>query len=203
MGTPIVIYLVRHGQTVWNRADRRQGQRDSPLTMRGINQARAVGHLLNDLLGEAVLPIVSSPLGRAWQTAVIIAEVRGVATGEITHDQRLAEVSYGRWEGLTTTQIRETDPEVWKHRQTDRWSIPAPGGESNADLQQRVGAWHSERDRTKDIIVVGHGALNRALVGLVAGLKPDQALALPEDQESIFRLSEGFYDIVSATGDER
>lgn len=196
-----MIYLVRHGQTVWNRVDRRQGRRDSPLTMRGINQARAVGCLLNDLLGGAPLPIVSSPLGRAWQTAVIIAETRGAAAGEITHDDRLAEVCYGRWEGLTAAQIRETDPENWARRQADRWSVAPPSGESNVDLQQRVAAWLSEQDKTKDVIVVGHGALNRALVGLMAGLTPDQTLALPEDQQSIFRLSEGFYDIVTATGD--
>ncbi len=200
-GKPIVIYLVRHGQTVWNRADRRQGQRDSPLTLRGIDQARAVGNLLNDLVGQAPLPIISSPLGRAWQTAAIIAEMRGLETSDIIHDDRLAEVCYGQWEGLTVAQIRETHPEMWARRQADRWSIAPPGGESHAMLQQRAATWLTEQDKTRDIIVVGHGALNRVLVGLMADLDPEQTLALPEDQESIFRLSDGFYDIVSAGGE--
>lgn len=193
-----MIYLIRHGETVWNRADRRQGRRDSPLTWRGINQARSVGHLLNDLVGQTVLPIISSPLGRAWQTAVIVAEVRGVEVNDVTLDDRLAEVSYGRWEGLTAAQIREADPDIWARRQADRWSIAPPGGESFADLQERLRGWLAEQSDRRDMIVVGHAALNRALVGLMAGLTPDQALALPEDQESVFRVSDGFYDIVSA-----
>lgn len=191
-----MIYLLRHGETVWNRADRRQGRLDSPLTLRGIAQARAVAGLLGDLLGDAVLPMHASPLGRAWQTATIVAETLAYDSDRIATDDRLAEVAYGRWEAMTPAEISRSDPDHWAKRQNDRWSIAPPGGESYVDLQNRLSDWLGEQDLTRDIVVVGHGALNRALVGLLARLSPDQALALPEDQLSVFRLSEGFYDIM-------
>ncbi len=191
-----MIYLLRHGETVWNRADRRQGRLDSPLTLRGIAQARAVGGLLGDLLGDAALPMYSSPLGRAWQTATIVAETLAYDSDRITTDERLSEVAYGRWEAMTPAEISHSDPEHWAKRLTDRWSIAPPGGESFVDLQDRLSDWLGEQDLGRDMIVIGHGALNRAFVGLLAQLSPDQALALPEDQHCLFRLSEGFYDIM-------
>jgi probable phosphoglycerate mutase len=191
-----VIYLLRHGETVWNRADRRQGRRDSPLTLLGIAQARAVAGLLGDLLMGSRPAIHASPLGRAWQTAAIVAETLGRDSDEIVTDERLAEISYGEWEGLTSAEIRRADPDYYECRLADRWTIPARGGESFADLQARLAPWLGEQEPGRDMIVIGHGALNRALVGLVARLGASAALALPEDQLSFFRLSDGFYDIV-------
>jgi broad specificity phosphatase PhoE len=190
-----MIYLLRHGETVWNRADRRQGHLDSPLTLKGIAQARAVAGLLGDLLMGSNPPIQASPLGRAWQTAAIVAETLGRDSDDIVTDQRLAEISYGHWEGLTRAEIRRADPDYYERRVADRWSIPPRGGESFVDLQARLAPWLAEQDLARDMIVIGHGALNRALVGLLVRLSPEQALALPEDQQSLFRLSDGFYDI--------
>ena len=190
-----MIYLLRHGETVWNCENRRQGRRDSPLTLRGISQARAVAGLLGDLLDGAQPPIQSSPLGRAWQTAAIVAETLGRDADAIATDHRLAEVSYGRWEGLTVTEIRQSDPDHWARRKADRWTIAPPEGESYVDLQTRLTDWLAEQDASCDMIVIGHGALNRALVALVARLSPEQALDLPEDQQSLFRISDGFYDV--------
>lgn len=191
-----MIYLLRHGETVWNRADRRQGRRDSPLTLLGIAQARAVAELLGDLLMGSRPAIQASPLGRAWQTAVIVAEVLGRDSDEIVTVERLAEISYGEWEGLTSEEIRRADPDLYERRLADRWTIPPRGGESFVDLQARLAPWLAEQDLARDVIVIGHAALNRALVGLVARLGAGAALALPEDQLNIYRLSDGFYDIV-------
>ena len=191
-----MIYLLRHGETVWNRADRRQGRRDSPLTLLGIAQARAVGGLLGELLMDSRPPIHSSPLGRAWQTTVIVAEVLGRDSDEIVTDERLAEISYGEWEGLTSAEISRADADYYERRTADRWTIPPRGGESFVDLQVRLAPWLAAQDLARDIVVIGHAALNRALVGLIARLGPGAALALPEDQLSIYRLSDGFYDIV-------
>ena len=65
-----VIYLVRHGETEWNRSRRYQGWSDSPLTARGIAQAEAIGHRLCTLSEAAVAEIVASPLGRAGRAAI-------------------------------------------------------------------------------------------------------------------------------------
>jgi len=191
-----MIYLLRHGETVWNRADRRQGRLDSPLTLRGIAQANAVASLLDEVLMGRRPPIQASPLGRAWQTAVIVAEALGRDSGEIVTDQRLAEISYGDWEGMTSKEIQCSDAAYWRRRRAERWTIPPRGGESFIDLQARLAPWLAEQNLNDDLIVIAHASLNRALVGLVARLLPEAALALPEDHLCLFRVSDGFYDIV-------
>ena len=88
-----MIYLIRHGQTVHNAEGRFQGGLDSPLTELGRAQARAVGKTLAGLVGPET-PIVSSPLGRARQTAEIVRATVGL-TAPIQLDARLAEITVG------------------------------------------------------------------------------------------------------------
>src|SRR6185503_4782740 len=91
---PRVIYLVRHGQTEFNRERRIQGHVDSPLTELGVRQAQAVGRLLADLIRDpAGWRIVSSPLGRAASTAEIVSKKLGGMPVEL--DERLKEMSWG------------------------------------------------------------------------------------------------------------
>ena len=66
------IFLVRHGETVWNRSGHYQGQLDAPLTENGQDQARAVGRLARQIFDErGIMPFYCSPLGRCRQTAVL------------------------------------------------------------------------------------------------------------------------------------
>ena len=74
-----MIYLVRHGETTWNRVGRRQGHNDSPLTELGIEQARAAGRVLQRAIADIHnVCIETSPLGRARQTALIVGEILGL-----------------------------------------------------------------------------------------------------------------------------
>src|SRR5579875_3120410 len=73
-----ILYLMRHGETVWNCERRFQGRRDSPLTAKGRLQAQRMGEVLRRLgAGAAGWAIVASPLGRALETARIVAETLG------------------------------------------------------------------------------------------------------------------------------
>ncbi|MBX6395401.1 MAG: histidine phosphatase family protein, partial [Alicyclobacillaceae bacterium] len=90
---PIVICLVRHGETVWNREQRLQGHQDIPLTDKGREQARAVARRLSTEPWDLVY---SSDLSRARETAEIIAKHCGV---RVVTDPRLRERFYGRFEG--------------------------------------------------------------------------------------------------------
>src|SRR5712692_8153285 len=101
----MTIFLVRHGETEWNRARRYQGWSDSPLTERGIAQAKAIGHRLRALPEAASAEIVASPIGRARRTAEIIAECLG-RTAPLRFDERLREISIGAWDGLDRREIR-------------------------------------------------------------------------------------------------
>lgn len=149
------IYLLRHGQTEWSEGGRHTGRTDVPLTPDGEHRARGAGQVLARLRGDRPLALVlSSPRTRARRTA----DLAGVTVTEVTDD--LAEWDYGDYEGLTTTQIRETVPDwtVWTH--------PCPGGET----AQQIGARADKvLDRIRpaltegDVILVGHGHFSRVL----------------------------------------
>ncbi len=104
-----VIYLVRHGQTVFNAAARWQGQVDSPLTALGLRQAAAAGETLRGIIADNDIAVFCSPLGRAHDTAKIIAEKIGYQN-EMQLDPRLMEIGMGSWEGLTDYEIEQEWP---------------------------------------------------------------------------------------------
>lgn len=187
-----MMYLLRHGETVWNTECRLQGRLDSPLTTRGIGQAQALGAVLAErIAGPSDYQIISSPLGRAWQTAVIVAGELNVAPRSIAIEPRLAELAYGRWEGLTLDEIKEREGDAWDRRRADRWNVRVPGGESYAQVALRVRPWLSDIAETVRTIVVCHGVTSRVIRGLYAGLTREETLALPEPQDSLFLLSNG------------
>ena len=106
-----LIYLVRHGETEWNRAGRMQGQRDSPLTTRGEDQARRVGLALARPIGAGDgFAMVASPLGRTLRTAAIIRAAMGLAPDGCPTDDRFMEITWGAWDGLTRDEIDAGEP---------------------------------------------------------------------------------------------
>ncbi|WP_328604101.1 acid phosphatase [Amycolatopsis sp. NBC_00345] len=154
------LFLLRHGQTEWSADGRHTGRTDIPLTAAGEEQARAAGGTLRTLLGGAQL-VLSSPRDRAKRTA----ELAGLRVDEFTED--LAEWDYGDYEGITTPQIRETDPgwTVWTHA--------SPGGENAEEVGARA---DKVLDRARrevengDVVLVGHGHFSRVLVARWVGL---------------------------------
>ena len=84
-----LVYLVRHGETLWNREGRMQGRLDSPLTRHGQDQARRMGQMLVRLIDEPTgFSLVSSPLGRAYHTMELIAGELGVDPKRCRIDRR-------------------------------------------------------------------------------------------------------------------
>ncbi len=184
------LYLLRHGETEFNVKGRYQGQRDSPLTGRGRDQARRHGALLKTLIGAPeAWRLVASPLGRTMVTARIVCAELGLPEGAIETDDRLKEMAFGEWEGLTPAEIQARHPEAWAARCADRWHHVRPGGESFALLAARIGAFLREAE--SDAIVVGHGGAGRVLRGLYGRLSEDQIVALDEPQDAIFSLTQG------------
>jgi broad specificity phosphatase PhoE len=106
-----MIYLLRHGETVWNAVGRFQGRKDSPLTQRGIEQANQMGMLLSQEIAgrEAQFKSYVSPLGRAKETAARIAKIVPLTFEE---EPRLMEVSVGSWDGMTLYEIGVEYPDA-------------------------------------------------------------------------------------------
>src|SRR5688572_27448009 len=118
------IYLARHGETAWSLSGRHTGRSDVPLTERGERNARALGVRL---AGLAFARVFTSPSTRARRTC----ELAGFA-GAAVVDADLHEWDYGRYEGLTSPQIRATAPD-WL-----LWRDGCPGGESVAQVAARA-----------------------------------------------------------------
>ena len=166
MPTP-TIYYMRHGETAWNAEGRLQGTLDAPLNDRGRAQASHAGHVLADLLkrdgrDKASLPFVASPLGRARQTMELVRGSLRLPPDGYAVDDRLREIGYGQWEGSTLSELRQADPDVFAARQSDKWTVAPPGGESYAEVQARVGDWYAQL--TADTVAVAHGGTARALM---------------------------------------
>jgi broad specificity phosphatase PhoE len=133
------IYLMRHGETVWNRERRFQGRLDSPLTELGLAQARRMGETLAPLVADRdVLEIVASPLGRARATATAVADVLGIAPGRIASDARLTEIDVGIWSGLTFSAIAERWPGSITEANRRDWFFRSPDGETYEAIAARV-----------------------------------------------------------------
>ena len=193
------ILLVRHGETEWNRERRIQGRFDSPLTERGIAQARAIGRVVQKLPEAASARIVASPLGRATRTAEIIAQHLPVWP-ELRVDDRLREISAGSWDGLTFRDIELCAPGTFDGDGRYEWNFRAPGGETYDSFAVRVAEWLSEAVAAPVVIAVTHGIVSRVLRGLYAGLPREAALALPVPQDRVFRLRGGLIEELQVPG---
>ena len=184
-------YLVRHGQTEWNRVGRQQGQLDSPLTRKGEQQARAAGRLLARLLPDGIRFVVeTSPLGRARQTAAVVC--MELATGKpATVEPLLIEHHLGVWQGLTPAQVDDRFPGTRAARANDQWNYRIPGGESYSRMSVRAQRWLA-LDRGVPIrVAVTHELISQTIQGAYGSLSPSATLARSHPQTSVFRMSGG------------
>jgi probable phosphoglycerate mutase len=187
-----MIYLIRHGETRWNREGRIQGHLDSPLTARGREQVTANGCFLRNLIPDPTqFRIVTSPLGRCRESASLIARALGRKGDCIEEDSRLKEHGYGAWEGLTHNEIEARDGDLWRRRSEDRWNVRPPGGECYALVARRVRGWLDEIEETDLLVVISHATTGRILRGLYAGMARETILGLDTGQDKIHRLSGG------------
>jgi probable phosphoglycerate mutase len=150
------IIIVRHGQTEWNIKGIRQGYLDSPLTARGLAQAKALGQRLSR---ERFSALYSSDLGRALQTAQEIANVTGHA---IVTDVRLRERHLGIFQGLNAEEIAANHAEERRLMRSQGPGYVIPGGESMVQQVERNLACLNElaaRHEGEQIVVVTHGGV--------------------------------------------
>ena len=187
-----MIYLLRHGEKIWNKQGRRQGWKDSPLTKKGCSQATANGVRLRKLLanGDAV-KMYSSPQGRAWQTAVLVAEEINYPVNDILLENSLREISFGDWEGMTEPEVADRFPREWAKRNSDTWNNACPNGESYRDLRSRLEAWIRLTKLGETSIIVCHGQTSKVFRGIYAGLQPNEVAALSQPQSNFFELANG------------
>jgi broad specificity phosphatase PhoE len=184
-----VLFYIRHGETEWNQQGRLQGQHDSDLTASGLAHAAHCAEILRELMTRdgrdvATLDFVSSPFGRARVTMERLRKTLGLDPNAYQVDARLAELSFGRWEGLAYPELLKHESDVLAARERDKWGFVPPGGESYADLLVRLSAWHATIVR--DSVVVAHGGTGRALVALRGIAEPEKAATFSIDHGVVY-----------------
>ncbi len=182
--------VVRHGETHWNVEARIQGQRDSPLTAMGLEQARAIAaRLARDHFDV----LVSSDLGRAMQTAAPIAEQCRLP---ILNDVRLRERAFGEGEGLTYVQVEQRWPNVFSRTLESDPDFIIPGGESRRQFHDRVHHAFEALVREhagKRVAVVAHGGVLAALYRMVHSIPVGKPHKVP--------ISNASYNAIAFTAD--
>jgi broad specificity phosphatase PhoE len=160
------VLLARHAETDWNREKRWQGLTDLSLNEGGREQARALAVKLEAVPFSAVY---ASDLRRAYETALIVAERKGLT---VTPMRELREVDVGSWTGLSRDEIKERFPDAYRavRRRTGRgWE----GGETYAEMGRRVLEalrWIARQHPDDAVLVVTHSAPIRAVRAHALGL---------------------------------
>jgi probable phosphoglycerate mutase len=183
------LYYIRHGLTDWNIDGRLQGRRDTPLNARGRKQAGECAGILRELLAREAhavsdLAFVSSPLQRATETMDILRAGLALPAGQYARDERLAEISFGEWEGLTYLEVMARDKAIVDTREASKWLFRPPGGETYEEVAQRVGAWYASLDR--DTVVTAHGGTARALTAYLGVAPQEEAAHQPIEQGVVY-----------------
>lgn len=174
------IAFLRHGPTQWNEAGRIQGHTDIPLSEAGL--AKMSGLRVPTEFADARL--FSSPSTRAQQTAAALGLLNPAL------DARLMEQNWGRWEGLTTDEIRLQDGEDCFARAGLKHAFRPPGGESTAELMARVAAFMTDTAKTRtDAVAVAHFGVLRAAYTLATGWAMETIMPEELDVAKILVLS--------------
>lgn len=160
-----MLYIIRHGKTDWNLKHKLQGKTDIPLNDMGRNMAKEAGELYKDINFDICF---CSPLVRARETAELLLQGRDIP---VIIDERLSEMGFGIYEGTENVfekpecPVRELffNPASYK---------PVGGAESLESLISRTGEFLNEKvwplmDEGKDVLIVGHGAMNSAIIGQI------------------------------------
>jgi len=175
-GNVLTLLLTRHGHTDKSEPEQYLGQRlAASLTERGRHDAQALAARLEGVLIDR---IVTSPLGRAVETAHILAAERGLA---VEPDDRLTELDYGVWEGLTLDQINARFPGEYERYEHDPAEHAVGGGESGREVAARLGKmieelldWAAAEARAgadgRTCLLVGHSSVNRILLAMLLGV---------------------------------
>lgn len=149
----MIIYFIRHGETIWHRKGLVQGHKDSALTFEGKNSAKRKGKTLSK---ENIEIIYSSDLGRCVQTAEIINQWLQV---RLAKTQKLRERDFGDFNGWPNEKIKE-------RLDLSNPNEKAPNGESFNQLKKRIITFiHSlSNKKFQKILLVTHDDPTRAIL---------------------------------------
>jgi len=176
------IYLVRHGQTAWNREEIFRGRTDVPLDEIGLKQAELVGEYFK---GTKIHGIYSSPLARAWETAQKIAKFHSLKVQPL---DGIIDMSFGDWEGHSHQEIRKNNAEIYRQWVESPHIVRLPGGETLNGVRSRSMAALEEVIRLnpeKTIVLISHRVINKVLICGILGIDNSHFWQIRQDTTAI------------------
>jgi broad specificity phosphatase PhoE len=194
------IYLIRHGETTWNRNGRLQGQADSPLTLHGTKQIEAVGRTLHELTKSESFDVWASPLGRTRQSASIISDILGFEYENIKFDSCLKEITLGDRDGYSSWAALIADfPKDMALRKKDPWNYKHPNGESSQMVHARLAPFIKDLENINGThVIISHGVVSKIVRGLYLNLSNKETFALDRPQEAFHCLKDGHITTIRA-----
>ena len=164
------LYIIRHGETIWNKAGKIQGYSDIPLNENGRSLAKTTGKALENVYFDKIF---SSPLIRAYETAQLI---RGNRNIEIETREELKEIGFGIMEGsLYEEEMCNMESPIYKFFNHPDEYVPPEGGEMIEHLCKRAADFLEDKilpleKSCERVLIVAHGAMNKAMLTYVKKL---------------------------------
>ena len=175
-------FLIRHGQTGWNREARFRGRVDIELDDAGMRQAEAAAERLAQCGAAAVY---SSPLKRALMTAEPIARRIGL---EVSPLEGINDMDFGVWEGRSVDEVREQDKELFDIWRKDPDRVRIPGGETLEEVRDRVAATVDDLAARHDdgtVLLVTHRVVCKVLLCHLLGLDNSHFWQIAQDTAAV------------------
>jgi broad specificity phosphatase PhoE len=177
-----LIYLIRHGQTAWNKEEIFRGRTDVPLDETGLKQAELAAEYFKEMEIHA---IYSSPLARAWQTAERIAQSHSLKVQPL---EGIIDLSFGNWEGHPHGEIKNMDSERYRQWMEEPHRVRLPGGESLDEVRIRSMAALEEviqKHPGKTLVLVSHRVINKVLICGILGIDNSHFWQIGQDTTAI------------------
>lgn len=180
----IVILLIRHGNTIFNKQKIFRGHTDVPLDDMGLQQAEKTGKFLSNI---KISQIYCSPLTRAVQTAEqILSHQKQIL--KITKEDGFLDLNFGNWEGKNYNQVQKEYPEIYNTWVRKPHLVNIPGGETLADAKERsfrsmnnILKEYKEKQGLQIFAVVSHRVINKLLINSILGLDESKFWQIKQD----------------------
>ena len=188
----VKVILIRHGETDWNREQIFRGRIDVALNETGLAQAGAVQESLRDV---QIDKIYSSPLKRAFETASVLEENRGL---EVEIEEGFIDIDFGEWQGLSHEKVKEKYKKPYEAWLAEPQKVVFPDGESLEDVDKRsMKALEKviENHPEETLAIVSHRVLNKVLLCAILGLELSHFWYIKQDTCTInrFEYKDGKY----------
>jgi len=186
------VYLVRHGETAWNKEEIFRGRTDISLNEIGFREAELVGEYLK---GKDIHVIYSSPLLRARETARRIAQVFNLKVQPL---EGITDMSFGKWEGLPLKEVQIRDGELYRQWREQPHLVTLPGGESLDEVRVRAMAALEEviqYHKGMNIVLVSHRVINKVIICGILGIDNSHFWQIGQDTAAVnlIQYQEGKY----------